>query len=65
MDKVLTVSIAAYNIASTLREVLAPFLMDKVTERVEVLIVNDGSKDDTAKIALEYQEKYAEMEFGL
>lgn len=58
MKKVLSVSIAAYNIASTLREVVEPFLMDGVLERVEVLIVDDGSKDDTAKIAKEYQDKY-------
>lgn len=58
MQKVLSVSIAAYNIAATLREVLDPFLMDDVRDRVDVMIVDDGSKDDTAKIALEYQEKY-------
>lgn len=58
MQKVLSVSIAAYNIASTLREVLDPFLIEDVRDRVDVIIVDDGSKDDTAKIALEYQEKY-------
>lgn len=58
MDKVLSVSIAAYNIAATLREVLEPFLMEDVLDRVDVMIVDDGSKDDTAKIAMEYQEKY-------
>lgn len=58
MDKVLSVSIAAYNIAATLREVVEPFLMESVLDRVEVLIVDDGSKDDTAKIAMEYQDKY-------
>lgn len=58
MEKVLSVSVAAYNIAATLREVLAPFLMDDVRNRVDVMIVDDGSKDDTAKIAMEYQEKY-------
>lgn len=60
MKKVLTVSIAAYNIANTLREVVEPFLMEDVINRVEVLIVDDGSKDDTAKIASEYQDKYPE-----
>lgn len=58
MQKVLSVSIAAYNIAATLREVLDPFLMEDVRERVDVIIVDDGSKDDTARIALAYQEKY-------
>jgi len=58
MNKVLTVSVAAYNVAATLREVLDPFLTDGVTDRVEVLIVNDGSKDATADIATEYQTRY-------
>ena len=58
MEKVLSVSIAAYNIAATLREVLNPFLMDSVRDRVDVMIVDDGSKDDTAKIAMEYQNLY-------
>lgn len=58
MEKVLSVSIAAYNIAATLREVLDPFLMDNVRDRVDVMIVDDGSKDDTAKIAMEYHDMY-------
>lgn len=58
MEKVLSVSIAAYNIATTLREVLNPFLMDNVRDRVDVMIIDDGSKDDTAKIAMEYQNQY-------
>ncbi len=58
MKKVLSVSIAAYNIAETLDEVVQPFLMENVLDRVEVLIVDDGSKDDTAKIAKGYQDKY-------
>lgn len=58
MEKILSVSIAAYNIEATLREVLNPFLMDQVRERVDVMIVDDGSKDNTAQIALEYQNNY-------
>jgi len=58
VNKTLSVSVAAYNIAATLREVLEPFLMEGVRDRVDVMIVDDGSKDDTAKIAMEYQEKY-------
>lgn len=57
-EKVLSVSIAAYNISSTIKECLAPFLSDGVRELVDVMIVDDGSKDDTAKIAREYQERY-------
>ena len=30
-------------------------------EDVEIIIVNDGSKDDTSRIAHEYQEKYPDI----
>lgn len=57
-QKVLSVSVAAYNAAATLREALEPFTADGVRERVEVLVVNDGSKDNTPEIAQEYQDRF-------
>jgi glycosyltransferase involved in cell wall biosynthesis len=53
-EKILSISIAAYNVASTLRECLDPFLRSKVLEQLDIMIVDDGSKDETAKIAQEY-----------
>lgn len=61
--KVLTVSIAAYNVASTLDEALKPFLNCRNLPDIEVLIINDGSKDDTANIANTYVEKYPDSFF--
>lgn len=58
MKKVLSISIAAYNVADTLAECLDPFLRTKVLDKLDIMIVDDGSKDDTAKIATSYQEKY-------
>jgi glycosyltransferase involved in cell wall biosynthesis len=58
MEKVLSISIAAYNVASTLRECVEPFLQSKVLDSLDIMIVDDGSKDETATIAKEYQDKY-------
>lgn len=58
MDKVLSVSIAAYNVEKYLNEVLSCFLDKIVLEKCEVLIISDGSTDATATIAKTYVEKY-------
>lgn len=58
MEKILTVSIAAYNVADFLRTTLESCVVPEIMDALEVLIVNDGSKDETADIALEYQTKY-------
>ncbi|WP_444643996.1 glycosyltransferase family 2 protein [Caproiciproducens sp. R1] len=60
MEKILSISIAAYNVASTLCEALDPFLSSRVLDVLDIMIVDDGSKDNTAKIAQEYVEKYPE-----
>ena len=58
MEKILTVSIAAYNVYNYLNETLTPFLGVKGNDRLEVLIIDDGATDGTLELALEYQEKY-------
>ena len=58
--KVLTVSVAAYNVEATLRQTLDSLTAPEVQDALEVLIVNDGSSDTTPEIALEYEEKYPE-----
>ncbi len=54
--KVLSVSIAAYNISKTIRQALTPFQANDVAPYVDVMIIDDGSIDDTASIAKEYVE---------
>ncbi len=56
--KTLTVSVASYNIEKFINQALEPFLSDDVRSDVEVIIVNDGSKDRTSEIAHRYAEKY-------
>lgn len=58
MEKLLSVSVAAYNVAQTLRETLAPFACCPAKEGLDVIIVDDGSSDDTARIAQEYVDMY-------
>jgi len=54
----LTVIVPAYNSASTLEKCLDSLCNENLQNEVEVLIVNDGSTDDTKSIALKYEEKY-------
>lgn len=57
-NKILTVSVAAYNMSQYIEEALQPFISAKNKEFIEVLIIDDGSKDDTALIAKKYQDLY-------
>lgn len=58
MEKILSISVAAYNVAATLCETVDPFIESGVLDQLDIIIVDDGSKDDTAKIAREYADKY-------
>ncbi|QDD71017.1 glycosyltransferase family 2 protein [Lactobacillus amylovorus] len=56
--KILTVGIAAYNASTTLTHTLKSLLLSEILNKIEVIIVNDGSTDDTQKIAEKYVLKY-------
>lgn len=56
-EKLLTISVAAYNGAETLDKALKSCLVQRM-KQLEVLIVDDGSTDNTAAIALQYERKY-------
>ena len=59
MEKVLTISIAAYNVSKFLEKTLDSLIIDdEHMDMMEVIIVNDGSKDDTSKKAHAYADKY-------
>lgn len=57
MKKLLTISIAAYNVQNYLEQCLTSLLIPNM-DKLEVLIENDGSKDNTAQIAKTFEEKY-------
>lgn len=59
MDKkVLTVSIAAYNVGQFIGQTLESLVLKKNMEYMEVLIINDGSSDNTSDQARQYIEKF-------
>lgn len=60
MKKILTVVIPAYNSESFIRRCLDSLLVPAFMDMVEILVINDGSKDKTSEIAQEYHQKYPE-----
>lgn len=58
MKKTLTISIAGYNIENYIEQVVDSLLVKEILDDLEILIINDGSKDRTAEIGARYQELY-------
>lgn len=58
MSKVLTITVPSYNVEKFLKNTLDSFVDERILGDIEVLIVDDGSKDDTAKIGKAYEKKY-------
>lgn len=58
--KVLSISIAAYNVEAFLNNCLDSFVDagNPLMDKLEVIIVSDGSKDRTVSIAREYVDRY-------
>ncbi len=56
-DKILTISIAAYNVEAYLEQALESCVASGLSS-IEVLVVDDGSTDDTPRIADAYAERY-------
>lgn len=59
MDKILSIIIPTYNMEKYLRKCLDSLIVsDENMLRLEVLVVNDGSKDSSSQIAHKYEAKY-------
>ena len=59
MKKILTIIIPTYNMEKYLRRCLDSLIIDEEgMKQLEVLVINDGSKDSSSQIAHEYQDKY-------
>lgn len=57
MEKQLSIIIPTYNMEKWLPKCLDSLLIPEI-DAVEVLVVNDGSKDNSLEIALEYEKKF-------
>ena len=61
MQKLLTISVAAYHVEKYLAETLDSFMIPEVRSQLEVLIINDGSGEEINRIARQYEEKYPDV----
>lgn len=65
MDKILTISIAAYNVEKYIRQALDSLVVPEIMEKLEVFVVDDGGTDSTLKIAQEYAQRYPDTFFPI
>lgn len=57
-NKLLTVSVAAYNLEKLISKNIESFVNSDIKERLEIIVTDDGSKDNTIQIVEEYERKY-------
>ena len=61
MEKILTIVVPTYNMQDYLRRCLDSLIVsEEHMKQLEVLVINDGSKDNSSAIAHEYQDKYTD-----
>ena len=58
MEKILTISVAAYNVEQYIEQLLDSVVNAGVNDKIEVLVVNDGGTDHTLEIAQRYADRY-------
>lgn len=58
MSKLLSIIIPTYNMEALLTRCLDSILVDGALERVEAMVVNDGSKDGSLAVANSYKERF-------
>ena len=61
LEKALTIAVPSYNVERYLADSLASYCAGTIDERLEVLIVNDGSTDMTQTIAGEFVKLYPQI----
>lgn len=65
MNKLLTISIAAYNVEKYIDQTLKSICCEKIMPYIEVFVIDDGGKDRTIDIARQYAEKYPDSIFPI
>lgn len=60
MNKLLTISIAAYNVEAYIKKTLNSIARSRYLDLIEVFIVDDGGSDNTLNIAKEFQREHPE-----
>lgn len=60
MNKILTITVPSYNAENYLLETIPTMLSVSDPEKLEIIIVNDGSKDNTLAVAQQLKKNYPE-----
>lgn len=60
MDKILTISIAAYNVEKFIAKAIKSCLISNGLAQIEILVVNDGSADNTQSICEDFANQYSD-----
>ncbi len=60
MSKILSIVIPSYNVEKYLEQTLTSFIETSIMSEIEVLVVDDGSSDQTAEIGKKFEEQYPE-----
>lgn len=60
-NKVLTIGIAAYNAAKDIERCLSSLLIPSILNDIEILVINDGSSDETASLVRRFEKKYPKV----
>ncbi len=57
-SKVLTIVIPAYQVEKYIDKTIKSLLQPQILDEIEILVINDGSHDNTELIAKQYEKKY-------
>ena len=57
MQKILTITIPSYNVEAYIAATLDTMVTINNLDLLEILVVNDGSKDNTVAVAQQYVDK--------
>ena len=60
-EKILSVAVPSYNVSGTIRKCLDSFADRNLSDDLEVIVVNDGSTDDTEEIVSKYVRKLPDI----
>lgn len=60
-NKILSISVAAYNLEKLISKNIESFVNSEVRDKLEIIVTDDESKDNTAQIVQEYVNKYPEI----
>ena len=58
--KVLTIAVAAYNVAPYIAQCLDSFVDEKLLPALDIVVIDDGSTDATARIVKKYINRFPE-----